>query len=259
MIAPLLLDDPLAALRQPITGTARLTGDGVLTVGQLADGDPASLALLADNGTARHTTVVGAAGSGKTVLLRAALAAARTTGVDAQIIDAHEGSLAGRGFPVAASIAAARTVLAEQYELALQRQAISGGPLRLLVIENLHLLTRDRDCAKLLALLAVEAGPARIAVIAGTQLAERQVFGPPAPHPSRNARLLLTQNLVLLRTSMSLSRVLPMLDDAPGGLNLPDVASHQLDFPGHFTDGATTAGIGYLPRHHMRPLRVWWS
>jgi hypothetical protein len=259
VISPLSLDDPLTPLRQPITGAARLSGDGVLTVGRLADGDPASLSLLADNGAARHATVVGAAGSGKTVLLRAALAAARTTGIDAQVIDAHEGSLAGRGFPVAASIAAARTVLAEQYELALQRQAIGGGPLRLLVIENLHLLTLDRDCAKMLALLAVEAGPARIAVIAGTQLAERRVFGPPAPHPSRSARLLLTQNLVLLRTSMCLSRVLPMLDDTPAGLSLPDFPSHLLDFPSHFTDEDTTAGIGYLPRHHMRPFRVWWS
>ena len=253
MLVPPLLDDLIAGLRQPVHGTAQLAGDGRLTVGVHTTGGPAGWPLLVPGGrTARHATIVGAAGSGKSVLLRSILAAARTAGVDGQVIDAHEGSLTGLGFPAACSIAAARTVLAEQHELARHRQATGEHPLRLLLVENLHLLTRDRRCAEQVGPLLVDAGPAQIAVIAGTQLAHRPVFGRPAPHPAKSPRSLLTENLVLLRTGLPLSRVLPVLDDTLSGLDLPDIASQ-------FTDGATTAGIGYLPRRSGLPFRAWWS
>ena len=245
MISPPLIAEQFAPLQHLPGGTTALTAAGDLTVGVHADGQPAGWPLLHD-GRARHATLVGDAGSGKTELLRSVLLAARAAGVDAAVIDVQQDVLSGLGFPTAVTMTAARRVLAEQYELALFRQATGGGPLQLLVIENLSYLTGDAVIRDLIGLLAKEAGPARIAVLAGTQQVRWPVFG--RRDSAEATWRLLAQELVLMRTSSQYIPSLPMLVAEPDELERVPVC---------FADGSHAAGVGYLPRRSATPFRAW--
>jgi hypothetical protein len=234
-----------APLRHLSDGTALLSTAGDLAVGLHADGSVAGWQLMAGR-RARHTTLVGDAGSGKTQLLRSILRAARAAGVEASIVDVHQNTLTGLGFPTATTLDAARRVLADQYELALYRQATGGGPLQLLVIENLAHLVQDPVIANFIGPLVKETGPAQIALLAGTQQLDRWLFGQRTPKP--DTLRLLTEELVLLRTNGAYLRSVPMIAADGGELE---------HIPSHFADETTTAGIGYLPRQCATPFRAW--
>lgn len=221
-------------LRTTVAGHARLSPADLLTVGTHADGTPAGWPLHTGDGLARHTTVVGGAGSGKTVLLRSILLAARTAGVDAQVIDVYDAALREIGYPTATSMTAAAGVLAAEHDLILARARAANPPLRLLVIDDLHLL--EPHALALLAPVAQHAAPAGVAIVAGTQHLLTHAFG--AEGTGEQVRDALIQETVALRTKRRLTTILagatylPTLDDC-----LP--------------------GVGYLPRRSVVPFRAW--
>jgi hypothetical protein len=187
----------LDALRQPVRGHARIDPAGVVTVGAYADGTPAGWPLRSA-GRARHTTLVGSAGSGKTRLMRSLLHGAAVTGISAQIIDlGYSGELGGLPHPVARDLDNARTVLGEIYGIARHDRT---GALRLLVIDDLALLTRDAVAARLLHELALVADSAGIAIVAGVQTPRLSSYGSAALGPdAEQLRDRLAQELVLQR------------------------------------------------------------
>lgn len=230
----------LDALRNPIRGTAQITPDGMIIFGIHADGTPARLLLRQPGHNARHIAIVGDCGSGKTVLLRSILDAAGTAGLDVQVIDARAdawgGVLAAAGRPTAGSIAAARTVLAEQYDLARTRLANPDPyqrPTRLLVIDDLPELTHDAGVAERLRLLAPIAGRAGIVIVTASQSVTIGAYGDDL------TRAVLTRAPVLLHISS------PLTGAGIGAGNIPPLPT-------------PLPGIGYLPhQRHDVPFRAW--
>lgn len=226
-------------LHRPIYGAAHLDPDtAVLTVGTHADGTPARW-RLASRGRAQHTTVLGDHGAGTSSLLRSILHAATIAGVEAHSVD------------LSGTVAAARLVLAEQHDLA---RALVGEPdgdqgLRLLVLDDLDELTKDRSFVDRLTRLTKLAGRAGIAVVAGTGDVSLSGFGGRFLDATLT-RQALTQQLVLLRTGDG-----PMLRAGLRALGV-DLAGHP-PIPARSGDGSTTAGIGYLPRRSTVPFRAW--
>jgi hypothetical protein len=233
----------LDALRQPVRGTARIDDAGVVTVGAYADGAPAGWPLLFA-GRARHTTVVGSAGSGKTKLMRSLLHGAAATDVSAQIIDlGFSGELGGLPHPIARDLAAACTVLGEIYGIARRDRT---STLRLLVIDDLSLLTRDPVAARLLHELALVADGVGIAIVTGVQVPRLSSYGSAALGPdAEQLRDRLAQEVVLQRVHDQ-DTVRQLLHDSP---DLPRLPSHVGD--------VSTAGIGFLPRRRSTPFRAW--
>jgi hypothetical protein len=221
-------------LRTSVAGHARLDPAGLLTVGIHADGTTAGWPLRDGAGRARHTTVVGGAVAGKTVLLRSILLAARTAGVDAQVIDIYDAVLREVGYPTATSMTAARAVFAAEHDLILARQhATTPPPLRLLVINDLHLC--EPHALDLLAPLAERAADAAVAIVAGTRQA-LHAFG--ATGTGQRVRAALTGETVLLRTQRRLTTALAGATCLPA---LPDCLP----------------GVGYLPHRSVVPFRAW--
>ena len=234
----------LKALRHPVRGTARIDAGGVVTVGAYADGTPAGWPLLFA-GRTRHTTLVGSAASGKTVLMRSLLHGAAATDVSAQIIDlGHSGELAGLPHPIARDLAAARSMLGEIYGIARRDRT---NTLRLLVIDDLFLLTRDAVAAGLLHELSQVADGVGIAIVAGVQRPELSAYGLPfiGREAAEQLRDRLAQELVLQRVHDHYTAG-QLLSDGP---DLPHLPSHVGD--------DSTAGIGFLPRHRRTPFRAW--
>lgn len=241
--------DPLAALRHPVYGAAHIdTDDGTVTAGTYADGRPA-VWRLGTGRQARHTALIGRTSTGKTVLARSLLAGAATADVAAQVIDLAHGRLDRLPHPVASSIAAARTVLAELHHIAVscRDHGGRGARLRLLVIDGLITLTSDPAGAQLLNELSQLAGPAGIAIVSTAQIGDLDEFGSQVlgGDTARDLRTRLAEELVLLRTTRRTHYGLLGAD-----VDLPLI-------PGGFADGATTAGIGYLPRRSSTPFRAW--
>ncbi|WP_430787073.1 hypothetical protein [Actinoplanes sp. G11-F43] len=235
--------DDLQALRRPVPGVARIDNAGTVTVGTYADGTPAGWPLwLAGHG--RHTTVVGAAGSGKTLLLRSLLYGVAAADVNAQIIDLGPGQLTGLPHPTARDLDAARTVLATISGIARRDRT---GTLRLLVIDDLTLLTRDPVAARMLHHLALVAADAGIAIVTSVQSPQLRTYGAAAlGRDAEHLRDLLSQELVLQRIPAAATATMLL----PHGPDLPYLASR-------LGDGTPTAGLGFLPRHRPTPFRAW--
>jgi hypothetical protein len=233
----------LEALRHPVRGTARIDAAGVVTVGAYADGTPAGWPLLFA-GRARHTTVVGSAGSGKTMLMRSLLHGAATADISAQIIDLGHGQLGGLPHPIARDLAAARTVLGEIYGIAHRDRT---NALRLLVIDDLPLLTRDAVAARQLHELSLIADGAGIAIIAGVQHPGLSAYGQATlGEDAEQLRDRLAQEVVLQHIHAPYT-VEALLN---GGPDLPPL-------PSCLSDGTSLAGVGFLPRHRRTPFRAW--
>jgi hypothetical protein len=234
--------DDLQALRRPVRGTARIDA-GTVTAGTYADGTPASWPMWLA-GHARHTTVVGAAGSGKTLLLRSLLDGAAAADVSAQIIDLGPGQLTGLTHPTARDLHAARTMLSEIHGIARRDRT---GTLRLLAIDDLTLLTRDPIAARLLHHLAVVAADAGIAIVTSVQSPLLATYGAAAlGRDAEQLRGLLAQELVLQRIPAAATATMLL----PDGPDLPYLASR-------LGDGIAAAGLGFLPRHRPTPFRAW--
>ena len=226
-------------LHRPIYGAAQLDPDtAVLTVGVHADATPARW-RLASRGRAQHTTIIGDSGSGISSLLRSILHGAAIAGVAAQAVDLD------------GTAAAARQALAEQHDLARTRTTDPDGDrgLRLLIIDDLHELTKDRGFVDRLTRFAKLAGRAGIAMVAGTGDVSLSGFGGRYCDATLT-RQALAQQLVLLRTGDG-----PMLRAGLRALGV-DVDNYS-SVPAKAGDGSTTAGIGYLPRRSTVPFRAW--
>lgn len=239
----------LASLDQPIRGTARLAGDGTLTVGEYADGAPAHWPLDAD-GTARHALIVGAAGAGMTCLLHSILDGAATAGAATQLIDLTTGQLADTPHPAVIGVRDTRAVLSMAAELAYARAhdrlASGDHPQQLVVlaIDGLHELTADPRSAEHLADLMPVAAAARIAVIATTADATVDATG------GDLTRGLLTQHTVVMlrprhHTRSVITGTTAPLDRLLAASNAPGIAD-------------TAPGVGYLPMQRPgTPFRAW--
>lgn len=233
--------DPLAGLAAPHRRPAQIDTDGNLTFGNHGDGSPAHIALRKDART-RHTTVVGASGSGKTMLLHSILCAAGTAGVPAEVIDSRHGDLRELGHAVHPA-QDAHEVLREQVALAGTRaeQARPGAawPLQLLIIDGLDVLGDDRPAIETLGRLSAIADRAGLAVVLGSQAVTRDLFG--RPSSGDRPRRTLTQNLLVLRTFF------------PGTLLAAGLIT---EIPARFGDGTSTAGLGHL-RGSTALFRAW--
>lgn len=235
--------DDLQALRRPVRGIARIDDTGTVTAGTYADGTPAGWPLWLA-GHARHTTVVGAAGSGKTLLLRSLLHGAATAGISAQIIDLGPGRLAGTAHPVARDLDTARTMLATIHGIARRDRT---GTRRLLLIDDLALLTRDTVAVQLLNELAQVAADAGIAIVTSVQSPQLATYGAAAlGRGAEHLRGLLSQELVLQRIPAAVTAA-GLLPDGPEPLYLAS----------RLGDGIAGAGLGFLPRHRPVPFRAW--
>jgi hypothetical protein len=218
-------------LHTTLPGHARLDPAGLLTVGTHVDGTLAGWPLLDGAGHARHTTILGNCGSGKTVLLRSILLAARAARVDAQVIDIYDSTLRELGYPTATSMTQTLDVLAAEHELATARQHAGDRPLRLLVIDDLHVL--EPDALAVLAALIEPAAGARTAIVAGTCHLSRDLLD-----TSEAADAAVGQELVLLHTTQRRA-------------TLPAAAARLPRIP------AGLPGAGYLPGRSSVALRAW--
>lgn len=228
---------------QPIRGTAQLDPDGALTVGVYADGSPAGWPLTDPDGSARHALIVASASAGGTSLLRSILDAAQAAGAGTQAIDVTSSGLGLGVHSTACDLTTARTMLVKHLHVAYQRLATVGHvgpwPLRVLAIDGLQRLTGDAGCAQALSDLLRHAAKAGIAVLALTQDPTILACG------DTSRSLLAAHTLVQLRINRRTDAILLNPND-PGPID------------GHFPDGSSTAGIGYLPLQRPdMPFRAW--
>ena len=232
--------DALAALHQPIRGTAQLDADGTLTVGVYADGSPARWALTSA-GRARHALIAGGVGSGTSCLLRSVLDGAAAAGASTQLIDLTDAAPTDSIHPTVTGIDATRDVLPMLVDLvharllAKRRGDGAEQPLLVLAVDGLHKLGADQQCVDQLLTLLRHATKARIAVLAATPDITLAGIGFGGDLVRST---LAADTVVLLRTD---SR------HAPRGITAN--AAALADQP---------AGVGFLPRQRPgMPFRAW--
>lgn len=209
----------------------------VVTVGRYADGQAARLTVAVDGrsgGRAEHLTVYGDTQSGVTTVLRNITAAAVFGGWETVVVDPNADT------PTACALA-----LRDEYEHGIDR--IAAGPdqraPRLLVIDDLQTMIKQRRIAQSIAQIAAVAGPAGTVVVVGTHDISLSGFGG-RYRDATIPRAALSQHLLTLRAS-----------DRPlqqGALSALGVDMNR--FGPRLA--ALTPGVGFLPRVSGQPVYI---
>ncbi|MGH8878482.1 MAG: hypothetical protein ACRD0P_14250, partial [Stackebrandtia sp.] len=225
--SPLL--DPEKSVAWPGPTYNRETGD--LDLGPYVDGDGMARWKLISDNRLYGGFLSGATGSGKSLMMASlALAAAGEGGV-IWYIDPQRGAsypwLADRADWTARSEAEALVMLQAARRVKELRQdylALHGGegyqsssdkPELLIVIDECHRVFRDERAQGLADEIAREGGKCGAAIVAASQVATLDVFGPQKGQDSLRSSLAAT-NIVVLRTkSANTARVLPGVDVDP--------------------------------------------
>ncbi|MGH8879508.1 MAG: hypothetical protein ACRD0P_19525, partial [Stackebrandtia sp.] len=225
--SPLL--DPDKPVHWPGPTYNRETGD--LDLGPHVDGDGmARWKLVADN-RLYGGYLSGATGSGKSLMMASIALAAAGEGAVVWYADPQRGAsypwLADRADWTARNEAEALVMLQAARrvkELGQDYLALHGGegyqgsddrPELVIIIDECHRVFRDERAQDVATEIAREGGKCGVAIVAASQVATLDVFGPQKGQDALRSSLLIT-NLVLLRTkSTNTTRVLPGVDVDP--------------------------------------------